>query len=169
MNRTEILKKKAVIKYIPGYVRGGYSVFSCLVAKQSRAHEHSAAATLSCTRATLCSSSTHTPVVAVLVLLRTARAALERRSIRRFPSMAYCTAKKKDHDHSIAHAQRARHKHEHGEAKPSRAHEHSAAAAAAAAVAPSGTRAILHSSSTRTPDVAVVFSFCCVLLELTRA
>ena len=73
-------------------------MFSCLVAKQSRAHEHSAAAaTLSSTRATHDSSSTRPPVVAaVLVPLRTARAALERTSMSRFPSMAYCTAKKKD-------------------------------------------------------------------------
>ena len=79
------------------YARGGYSVSSCLVAKQSRAHGHSAAAaaaaTLSSTRATLDSSSTRTPVVAVLVLLRTARAALEGTSRSRFPSLYYCTAK----------------------------------------------------------------------------
>ena len=59
----------------------------------SRAHEHSAAAaTFRSTRATLDSSSTRTPVV-VLVLLRPARAALERTSMIRFPSMSYCTAK----------------------------------------------------------------------------
>ena len=82
------------------YARGRYSVFSCLVTKQSRAHEHSAATaaeTLSSTRATHDSSSTRPPVVAaVLVPLRTARAALERTSMSRFPSMAYCTAKKTD-------------------------------------------------------------------------
>ena len=87
-------------KIYQGYVRGGYNVFSCLVATQSRAHEHSsaaAAATLSSTRATLDSSSTLTPVVAVVVLLRTARAALERTSMMsRFPSMAFCTAEIKD-------------------------------------------------------------------------
>ena len=92
MNRTEILRKI----YQVYYVRGLYNVFSCLLAKQSRAHEHSsasAAATLSSTRTTLCSSSTRTPVVAVLVLLRTARAALEGTSMSRFPSLYYCTAK----------------------------------------------------------------------------
>ena len=76
---------------------GGYNVFSCLVAKQSRAHEHSsaaaAAATLSSTRTTLDSSSIRTPVVAVLVLLRTAEAALEGTSMSRLPSLYYCTAK----------------------------------------------------------------------------
>ena len=58
-------------------------------------HEHSAAAgaALSSTLATLDSSSTRTPVVAVVVLLRAARAALERTSMSRLPSMAFCTAK----------------------------------------------------------------------------
>ena len=62
---------------LPGVVRGGYSVFSCLVAKQSRPHEHSAAsaATLRSTRTTtLDSSSTRAPVVVILVQLRTTRA-----------------------------------------------------------------------------------------------
>ena len=77
-------------------------MFSCLVAMRSRAHEHSAAAaaaaaaaaTLSSTRATTPdSSSTRTPVVAVVVLLRIARAAPERTSMSRCPSMAYYTAK----------------------------------------------------------------------------
>ena len=81
-------------------------MFSCLVVKQSRAPEHptaAAAATLSSTRATLDSSSTRTPLIAVFVLLRTARAALARTSTSRFPSLC-CTAKNvtRDHDHSIA-------------------------------------------------------------------
>ena len=68
MNRTEILNS------IARYISGGYSAFSCLVVKQSRALQHSAgaAATLSSTRATLDSGSTRTLVVAVVVLLRTA-------------------------------------------------------------------------------------------------
>ena len=94
MNRTKILKKNYQV------CTWWVERVLILVAKQSRAHEHSAAAataTPSSTRATLDSSSTRTPVVAVFVLLRTARAALERTSmISRFPSMAYCTAKKKD-------------------------------------------------------------------------
>ena len=77
--------------------------------------------------------------------------------------MPYCTPKKRTQDHhSIAQAQRERDKHEHGVAKQSRAHEHSAAAAAA--VAPSGTRATLDSSSTRTPELLSLF-YCCVLLK----
>ena len=44
------------------------------VAKQSQAHEHSAAAAISGTQATLDSSSTRTPVVAVVLPQRTARA-----------------------------------------------------------------------------------------------
>ena len=69
----------------------------CLVDKQSRAHEHSgtaAAATLSTARATLDSSSTCRPVVAVLVLLlRTARAAFERSSMSTFSSLLHCNKK----------------------------------------------------------------------------
>ena len=74
------------------------------MAKQSRAHEHSAvsaAAAPSGTRATLDSSCTCTPIVAILVQLRTSRAALERTSMSRFPSMAYCTAKKKGHGPTV--------------------------------------------------------------------
>ena len=52
MTRTETIKKKS-------HVRGGYRVLSCLVAKQPRAHEHSAAAAApSGTGAALDSSST---------------------------------------------------------------------------------------------------------------
>ena len=86
MNRTNILRKSTA-----RYVRGGYTVFSCLVAMRSSADEHSAAAaeaatavatTLNSTRtATPDSSTTRTPVVAVVVLLRIARAALKLTSI----------------------------------------------------------------------------------------
>ena len=137
------------------YVRDRYSVFSCLVVKQSQKHSTQQQQPICSTRATLDSSSTRTSVVSVVVLLRTARAALERTSMMsRFPSIAYCTAQKKDarpRSLDCSSATSTRDKHEHGVAKQSRAHEHSAAA-----VAPSGTRAILGSSSTRTPVVAVV-------------
>ena len=71
-----------------------------MFSNQSRAHELPAAATLSSTGATLDSSSTRMPLVAVLVLLRTVRAALERASMSKFPSL-YCAENilTRDHDH----------------------------------------------------------------------
>ena len=108
-------------------LRGGYSVFSRIVAKQSRAHEHLAAvvaAALDSTRATLDSSSTRTPVVAG-VMLRTARAALERTSMSRCRRLLH--RKIKHDDYSIARKRRAQDEHEHDVAKQSWAHEHSAA------------------------------------------
>ena len=67
---------------------------------------------------------------------------LERTSVSRFPSLAYCTAKKPTRD-----------KQEHGLAKQSRAHENSAAAA----VTPSDSRTTLDSSSTRTSELLLLF------------
>ena len=94
------------------WLPGTACMLSCLVAMRSRAHEHSAAAaaTLSSTRATLDSSSTRTPVVAVVVLLRTARTALERTSMSRFqkPGLLHREKRTRDHDHSIAQGQRER-------------------------------------------------------------
>ena len=103
-----------------------------------------------------------------LLLLLYFRVPLEQHSSTRaclciFSSMAYCTAEKsntgsRSHDHLIYQAQRAREKHKHGVANQSPADEHSTTAAAAAVVAPSGTRATLLSSRSRTPAVAVYFS-----------
>ena len=173
MNRTKILRKIYQV-----CVRGGYNVFSCLVAKQSRAHEHSAAAAAagtlsstratldsSSTRATLDSSSTRTRVVAAVVLLRTARAALEGTSVSRFPSLYYCTAKTDTGPRLLdcSSATSTRDKPEHGAAKQSRAHEHSAAAAAA----PSGTQALSSSGSStqwhssNTPVEKHSYACCC--------
>ena len=67
------------------------------VVKQSRAHEHSAAAAVapSGSRVTLGSSNTRTPLPPVGILLRTARAALDRTSMNRFPSIAYIYLRKR--------------------------------------------------------------------------
>ena len=82
-----------------------------------------AGATFNSTRATLDSSSTRTSVVAVLVLLRTARASLKRTSLSRY-ILAYEIIAPPKNDQSIAWTQRARDEHEHDAAKQSRAHEH---------------------------------------------
>ena len=87
MNRSEVRKKNYQI-----CTRCTQRVLmSCgQTVTSTRAHEHSAAAaTLRSTRATLDSSSTRTPLVAVLVRLRTARAALEGTSMISFPSVLH--------------------------------------------------------------------------------
>ena len=76
MNRTEMLKQKTPGMYVVDK--------ACSHVSWPSSHEHTStqqqAAAPSSTRATSDSSFTRTPVIAVVVLLRTARAALERRA-----------------------------------------------------------------------------------------
>ena len=144
-------------------------MFSCLGAKQSQTHEHSAAAAaeaaiLSSTRATLDSSSTPTPVDVVVVLLRTARAALEGTSMSRFQSMPYYTAKKKGHGTTITRLL-SRNQHETNTSTAwTSNHEHSAATTTAAAGAP--TTLEQHSPRAALVRLLLLLLFCfCVLLE----
>ena len=68
------------------------------VAKQSRAHKHSAALELHSTQHS-------NACCCCCTVLRIARAALERTSMSRFPSLLH-QQKKRDHDHSIARTRR---------------------------------------------------------------
>ena len=151
----------------------GTRTLSSSRSSRSSSSSSSSKHSLCSTRATLDSTSTRTPVVAALALLRTARAELERTSKNsRFLSLLHRKKKARGHDHSTAQAQRARDKHEHGVAKQSRPYEHSAADVAT----PSGTRATtLDSSCTHTPVFAVVLllrtaraALCAVVLQLQQ-
>ena len=120
--------------------------------------QHSAA--LSSTRATLDSSSTRTPVVAVLVLLRTARAALEGTSMSRFPSLYYCTAKN-GHGTTITQLLK-RNEHE----RQTRA-RHGQAVTGTRAISSSGSSTQWHSSNTRVEKHSCVCVVAIVLLLRT--
>ena len=142
-------------------------MFSCIVAKQPRAHQHSAAAaaTPSCTRATtLDPSSTRTPVVVIIVQLRTARAALERTSMSRFPSMAYSAAKKNGHGTTITQLlKRNEHETNTSTAWPS---SHGHTSTQQQQQQQQQHPAALEQHSTRAALVRLLLLFyCCVLLE----
>ena len=153
MNRTEILKQiyRVCTWWIQRVLTScGQAVTSTQQQQQQQQQQrHLAALEQHSIRAAL------VPLLVLFfyccVLLRTARAALERTSMSRFPSLLH--RKKKGHGTTITRLlQHNEHETNTRTTWPS-SHEHSAAAAA---VALSGTRATLDSSSTRTPVVAVV-------------